>query len=152
MPDTCVVLMKKEIGDIPFMGDFGRLSQDAVFIDRQKHKDAIGALNQAGQIIKERNASVFLYPEGTRTYQTTNDLLPFKKGVFHLAVGSHLPILPIVIESYHSISNFRNFVFRGGDIKVKILPPISTEGLTAADVTDLSGKCYESSKKQQQSK
>ncbi|KAI9345300.1 hypothetical protein BDR26DRAFT_856702, partial [Obelidium mucronatum] len=117
------------------------MTGDAVFIKRQSHSSAIETITQVGVTVKERNVPIFLFPEGTRSYQTTNELLPFKKGAFHLAVGAQIPIIPIVAESYHSIYSLKNLLFEGGVIKVKVLPPISTEGMDASNVTDLTERC-----------
>ncbi|ORY37700.1 acyltransferase [Rhizoclosmatium globosum] len=141
IPQETIVLAKDEFKKIPIIGTFMSMVRDIVFLKRQAHTTAIETMNQVGLIVKERNAPVQLFPEGTRTYQTTNDLLPFKKGGFHLAVGGQMPIVIIVAESYHSIYNLKNFWFEGGTIKLKVLPPIPTKGLTTADVGPLAEKC-----------
>lgn len=41
-----------------------------------------------------------MYPEGTRSHQSDNTLLPFKKGAFHLAVQGQMPLVPIVVSTY----------------------------------------------------
>lgn len=45
-------------------------------------------------------SSLWIFPEGTRTLRPEIDLLPFKKGAFHLAVQSGVPIVPVVCENY----------------------------------------------------
>lgn len=42
--------------------------------------------------------SLWVFPEGTRSNLPFPDLLPFKKGAFHLAVQAQVPIVPVVCE------------------------------------------------------
>ncbi|KAJ3205868.1 1-acylglycerol-3-phosphate O-acyltransferase [Dinochytrium kinnereticum] len=72
---------------------------------------------------------LFMFPEGTRSHQTTNDLLPFKKGAFQLAVQGQMPIVPIVVNSYQDMYSSKQFYFRGGEMRIK--------GLTSSDIDDL---------------
>ena len=60
-----------------------------------------------------------MYPEGTRSHQIDNSLLPFKKGAFHLAIQGSIPIIPIVTSSYHPFYNENLFLFESGVIKIK---------------------------------
>lgn len=42
-----------------------------------------------------RGMPVLLFPEGT--YSGGKELLPFKRGAFHLAIESHVPLVPVLI-------------------------------------------------------
>lgn len=42
---------------------------------------------------------LWVFPEGTR--HNTNEIHPFKKGAFHLAIDNQLPILPVVFSQYY---------------------------------------------------
>ncbi|ETE63601.1 1-acyl-sn-glycerol-3-phosphate acyltransferase beta [Ophiophagus hannah] len=83
---------------------------------------------------------IWIYPEGTRNMN--GDLLPFKKGAFHLAIQTQVPIIPVVYSSFSSFYNPEKKMFTSGKIKVEIFPPISTKGLTSEDVDDLAKQCY----------
>lgn len=78
-----------------------------------------------------------MFPEGTRSYSSTPVLLPFKKGAFHLAVDAQVPIVPVVAANYADILSVRERRFRSGTVRVKILPPVKTEGLKPEDVEAL---------------
>lgn len=67
--------------------------------------------------MKARNQSVWLFPEGTRSMRQYHDMLPFKKGAFHLAVNAQVQIVPVVVENYWKL--YRKGVFESGVIKVK---------------------------------
>jgi len=68
------------------------------------------------------------------------DLLPFKKGAFHLAIQAQLPILPIVSQGYSHIYDSSKRSFPGGELEIRVLEPIPTKGLTTDDVNDLMDK------------
>ena len=74
--------------------------------------------NVSNQMQKDK-VGLWIYPEGTRSHQTTDALLPFKKGAFHIAVSGGIPIVPVVISSYHNVYNSRVWRFDGGRIKIK---------------------------------
>ena len=124
----------------------------AVFVDRGNNARAVRSLTAAGEIMKERHSSLWLFPEGTRSMRPYPDMLPFKKGAFHTAIQAQVPIVPVVCENYWRL--YRKGVFETGTLKVKggsydsthpaipaldrlsytVLPPVPTTGLTAADV------------------
>ena len=56
---------------------------------------AAAKLNLATQTLKEEKTKLWIFPEGTRNGDKNIEMLPFKKGAFHVAVNSNLPILPI---------------------------------------------------------
>ncbi|KKY23839.1 putative 1-acylglycerol-3-phosphate acyltransferase [Phaeomoniella chlamydospora] len=135
-PKYCSVTAKKSLKNVPFLGWFMSLS-GTVFLDRARREQALKAFEGAAREMKEHKQSVYIFPEGTRSYAKEPSLLPFKKGAFHLAVQAGVPIIPVVSENYSKILNVKDLRFNPGQIRVKVLPPIPTEGLTAADVDTL---------------
>ncbi|KAF5369610.1 hypothetical protein D9757_001070 [Collybiopsis confluens] len=126
MPKRTSIMAKKSLQYTP-LGPF-MLMSGAVFIDRGNNARAVRSLDAAGQLMKARKISLWMYPEGTRNLSQEPDMLPFKKGAFHLAVQSGIPIVPIVTENYWRI--YREGVFGRGLIKVR-------EGMTVDDVPEL---------------
>ncbi|KAG5991606.1 hypothetical protein E4U52_003475 [Claviceps spartinae] len=135
-PKWCSVTAKSDLKKVPFLGWFMRLS-GSIFIDRKNSKDARDAMAGAAREIQIKRQSVYMFPEGTRSYAKDPVLLPFKKGAFHLAVQAGVPIVPCVVANYSHILHLKTMVFRSGRIPVKVLEPIPTKGLTAADVDEL---------------
>ncbi|KAJ5151165.1 1-acyl-sn-glycerol-3-phosphate acyltransferase [Penicillium canariense] len=135
-PPYCSVTAKKSLRNVPFLGWFMALSR-TVFIDRANRENAMKAFDGAVEEMRTYRQSVFIFPEGTRSYSDEPMLLPFKKGAFHLAVKAGVPIVPVVTENYSHIMSPRNLRFNAGSIKVKVLPPIITKDLTPADVDQL---------------
>ncbi|KKA26835.1 hypothetical protein TD95_000763 [Thielaviopsis punctulata] len=132
-PRHCSITAKASLRRVPVLGWFMSLS-GAIFIDRKNTKDARSAVASAGQEMKRRNQSVYMFAEGTRSYSKEPTLLPFKKGAFHLAVEAGVPIVPCVVANYSHILYAKDWVFNAGKIPIKILDPIPTKGLTTEDV------------------
>ncbi|KAK2589397.1 1-acylglycerol-3-phosphate O-acyltransferase, partial [Conoideocrella luteorostrata] len=117
-PKWCSVTAKSDLKHIPFLGWFMRLS-GSIFIDRKNSKDARDAMAGAAQEIQTKRQSVYMFPEGTRSYAKEPVLLPFKKGAFHLAVQAGVPIVPCVVANYSHVLHLKTMVFRSGKIPVK---------------------------------
>ncbi|KAK0723105.1 hypothetical protein B0T26DRAFT_750416 [Lasiosphaeria miniovina] len=135
-PKYCSMTGKASLRRTPFLGWFMSLS-GAIFLDRANSQSARSTMNAAANEIRSNRQSVYIFPEGTRSYSKDPVLLPFKKGGFHLAVQAQVPIIPIVVANYSHILWIRGLLFKSGRIPVKVLDPISTTGLTAADVDEL---------------
>ena len=80
-----------------------------------------------------------LFPEGTRNSAGGGSLLPFKKGAFHVALDIGVPILPMVVSEYDFLGpdGARTEKFTSGNVTIKILPPIQTEGVRKDQIDDL---------------
>lgn len=119
-------IAKKELFKIPL---FGKAMQGAGYIeiDRQNHEKAIRSLDLAAQKIRE-GKSVMTFPEGTRSKDGT--LKPFKQGMFHLAIKSGVPIIPISIIGAGVIMPKRSLRINPGKITMVIGKPIDVTGYT----------------------
>lgn len=135
-PRYCSVTAKKSLRHVPVLGWFMALS-GTVFLNRAKKEQALKAFEGAAIEMREHRQSVYIFPEGTRSYAEEPRLLPFKKGAFHLAVQAGFPILPVVCENYSKVLNIKARRFESGTIRVKVLPPIPTVGLETKNVDDL---------------
>lgn len=135
VPNNCVPIGKKEIVRIPVIG-WWFVAHGAILIDRQNREKAFSELDKAVCIMKEEKISIGILPEGTRNLSGT-DLLPFKKGAFHMAIQAGAPIVPIVFSNFKSLISFENKLLKSGTIYMKALPAVSTTGLTSADTDTL---------------
>ncbi|XP_065099980.1 1-acyl-sn-glycerol-3-phosphate acyltransferase beta [Paramisgurnus dabryanus] len=139
LPDRCTTIAKKElmwagtVGMICWLGGI-------VFINRKKTSDAKNVMCDAANKVLADKIRLWVFPEGTRNQK--GDLLPFKKGAFHLAIQAQVPIIPIVFSSYNNFYKRKEKEFNSGTITLKILPKIETKGLTADDVTSLTDQSY----------
>jgi 1-acyl-sn-glycerol-3-phosphate acyltransferase len=55
-------------------------------VDRKNSKDAVKMMHHVGEDMKRKGVSLWIFPEGTRSLRKEDEMLPFKKGAFHLAV------------------------------------------------------------------
>ncbi|XP_063172329.1 1-acyl-sn-glycerol-3-phosphate acyltransferase beta [Candoia aspera] len=139
LPERCVQIAKKEllytgpVGMVMYLGG-------VIFINRKSTSTAKSVMSGVSQAMVSENVKVWIYPEGTRNMN--GDLLPFKKGAFHLAIQTQVPVIPVVYSSFSSFYNPEKNMFTSGRIQVEILPPISTMGLTAQDIDELTNQCY----------
>jgi len=154
-PRYCSVTAKSSLARTPFLGWFMSLS-GTVFIDRADSKGARKVFDGAAEEMKRWKQSVFIFPEGTRSYADGPEMGAFKKGAFHLAVQAGVPVVPVVCANYWGVLSVKEQRFRGGRIPVKsrcmgrmrsracanisclpVLPPIPTTSLTDSDVESL---------------
>jgi lysophosphatidate acyltransferase len=135
-PKYCSITAKSSLRRLPFLGWWMSIS-GSIFIDRKNSRDAREAMQGAAKEIRAKRQSVYMFPEGTRSYAKDPMLLPFKKGAFHLAVQAGVPIVPVVVSNYSHVLYPKAMHFVAGKIPIKVLDPIPTEGLTSADVDEL---------------
>ncbi|RMB93351.1 hypothetical protein DUI87_30045 [Hirundo rustica rustica] len=57
-------------------------------------------------------------------------------------VAENVPVIPVVYSSFTTFYNPKTKLFTSGKIKVEVLPPIETKGMTSDDVTDLTDRCF----------
>ncbi|MFO0728112.1 MAG: lysophospholipid acyltransferase family protein [Myxococcota bacterium] len=119
---TCGVA-KKEIIYYPFFGQFFWLSGHLT-LDRSNNKTAVRALERLVGFVARHKLSVYIWPEGTRSRD--GRLLPFKRGAFHLALATKLPIVPIVLTGTQRAWPHRSLRLFRTTVRVQFLPPIST--------------------------
>ena len=90
-----------------------------VFIDRSNRTNALQAFENAAEEMRREKQSVFIFPEGTRSYAREPSLGGFKKGAFHLAVKAGVEVVPVVAGCYWGVLGGSEGRFRGGTIPVK---------------------------------
>jgi 1-acyl-sn-glycerol-3-phosphate acyltransferase len=123
---TCGVA-KKEIVYYPFLGQFFWLAGHLT-IDRGNNARAVASLKHLVEFVTKNRLSIWIWPEGTRS--KSGRLLPFKKGPFHLAVATKLPIVPVVIRGTQHAWPNRTFRLNRATVEIEFLPPISTSHWT----------------------
>ena len=133
-----VTLGKKEIFYFPIFGQWYWLSGN-ILIKREKRSAVIRSMLKVNKALTKKNRSILIMPEGTRS--KGKGLAPFKVGAFRTAISTGVPIVPIVVSDWYQNVDVNKF--SAGEIKIKILPEISTEGLTSEDALELSNKTRE---------
>ena len=79
--------------------------------------------------------SFLIFPEGTRS--KTDDLLPFKKGGFVMALKAQAPIVPIAVRGGRAALRKGSWIIRPVTVRIRVGPPIETSDFTAGQRDEL---------------
>src|SRR5437660_10266130 len=89
------MVAKKELLKAPILG-VGMGFVNVIAIDRSNRERAVESLKIATKRLRS-GISFGVCPEGTRA--RPGEMLPFKKGAFHMAVEAGVPIVPIALKN-----------------------------------------------------
>lgn len=121
------LVAKKELLKVPVLGQ-GMSFVNIIAIDRSNPERGRASMKKARDVMHD-GYSFGVFVEGTRAIP--GELLPFKKGAFHLAIQTESPIVPVAIKNTDWMMGKKTGVAFAGLIEMKLLPPIETRGLTA---------------------
>ncbi len=134
VPGSLRMVSKAGLMQIPVVGPAMERA-GFIAVDRKNRPKAIKQL----ELAKERllsGISIWMAPEGTRSRD--GELLPFKKGGFHLAMSLSLPIVPVFIEGSRDVMPADSLSINTNKaITVHFCEPISTKGLEKSDMAAL---------------
>lgn len=133
LPKNTVTIGKKSLKWIPFFGQLYWLAGN-ILIDRKNSGRALGTIAQAANAIKRRDISIWLFPEGTRSYG--RGLLPFKRGAFHTAIRAGADIVPVCVSNLHGKIKMNRW--NNGILLVEMLNPIKIDAFGKDTVSQLS--------------
>lgn len=129
-------LGKASLFRIPVVGWMMRMAGD-IPVERGDSDSAKGAMAACGRWLA-RGTPVMLFPEGTRSKD--GQLLPFKDGAFRLAIETGADVLPVAVAGTREALPKHSWKFGRSDGRVTTGTPISTAGMTLADVEGLKGR------------
>jgi 1-acyl-sn-glycerol-3-phosphate acyltransferase len=110
-----VIVMKKELADIPLFGLMTR-RYGVIVVERSAGAKALRAMVAAGKDAVETGRSVIIYPEGTRVRPgETPALRPGFAGLYRALA---LPVVPVAMDSGHLWG--RGVIKRGGVVTFMI--------------------------------
>ncbi len=127
------LVAKKELLKVPVFGQ-GLGFVNIIAIDRTNPERALQSMEKAREVMKQ-GYSFGVFAEGTRAMP--GELLPFKKGAFHLALQTDSPIVPVAIKNTDWLKGTKTGGPYAGGIKRVWLPPIETSGVNADDLMEL---------------
>ena len=133
LPWDLKYLSKASVYDLPVMGWAMRLVDD-IGVVRGDRRSGVKALIEVRRRIRA-GVSVIVFPEGTRS--RTGELLPFKDGMFRLAVDMQVPIQPVAIAGTRAALPPGSLLMGKATAVIRILEPVPTAGLTSQDVPAL---------------
>ncbi len=130
---------KKELFDVPLIGWLMKWAGD-IAVDRSSKRSRAMVLIDAAEYLRQ-DCSVMFFPEGTRS--ADGQLGRFNAGAFHLAIREGIPVLPLVIEGTSDALPKKSWRFNNpGPIRLKVLPPVSPDGLTKDDAIMLTDQVH----------
>ncbi len=133
IPQPLHFVFKKELARIPVFG-WALLALGQIMVDRADRRQSRLSLD-AGLSGLSGSNSVLVYPEGSRSRDGL--LQPFKKGGFHMALRAGLPIVPVRVSGSREIVAAGTLRVRPGTVRIDLLPPVATEGMSPADLPAL---------------
>ena len=131
LPGSIRMLAKKELFKIPLLGQ-AMAAAEFPSIDRSNRQNAVRDLDRA-RAMMESGIVLWAAPEGTRS--PDGNLLPFKKGCFHLALDTEAVIVPVAIRGIHRVLPARSMQINlGQPVDVRVGTPIDTAGKSKEDL------------------
>jgi 1-acyl-sn-glycerol-3-phosphate acyltransferase len=130
------ILYKHEIDQIPVLARAFRLG-GFIPIDRRRKEAAMRSIEAGAQSIRSGN-SFLIFPEGTRS--RTDDLLPFKKGGFLMALKAQAPIVPVAVQGGRAAMRKGSWIIRPVTVDIRVGRPIETAGLGTEQRDQLIGQ------------
>lgn len=130
------IIAKKELLNVPIFGQ-GMGFVNVIAIDRSNPEKAIESIEKTRKLLSE-GYSVGFFAEGTRAMP--GELLPFKKGAFHLALQTQTPIVPVAIKNTDWMMGKNCGTAYPGTIQMIFLPPVDVQGYEVEDISKLLNK------------
>ena len=107
-----------------------------VFVKRDDIRASVKALNDATAIV-ESGKSFVIFPEGTRYKGEEGGAGEFKAGAFRIAIKTGAPVVPVAISGARGLFEAHGNRATPGSIRIRILPPIRTVGMSKAEQKQL---------------
>ncbi|MGH9356054.1 MAG: lysophospholipid acyltransferase family protein [Terriglobia bacterium] len=125
-----LILAKEEFFRMPVLGRAMRL-RGFIPVDRSSRERSARAIDRGVTALRAGH-SFLVFPEGTRS--ADGKLLPFKKGVFAMAVRAGAAIVPVSISGSHKVMAKGQMAIRPGVVRIIFHEPVQTVGHSSQDV------------------
>ena len=123
------ILYKAELDAIPLLARAFRVG-GFIPVDRRNKEAALRSIEAGAASLRSGN-TFLIFPEGTRS--RTDELLPFKKGGFIMAIKGQAPILPVAVQGGRDAMRKGSRIVRPVTVSIRVGEPIETAGLTLQD-------------------
>lgn len=125
-------IAKKELLKAPILG-YGMGFVNVIAIDRSNRERAVETMKVATDRLRS-GVSFMVCPEGTRAQP--GEMLPFKKGAFHMAVQAAVPIIPIALKNSDVLMGKGAGELWPGTIDMVMMPPVDTSWVKSDEDLD----------------
>jgi 1-acyl-sn-glycerol-3-phosphate acyltransferase len=123
------ILYKREIDGIPILARAFRIA-GFIPVDRRNKEVAMRSIETGAASIRAGN-SFLIFPEGTRS--PTDELLPFKKGGFIMAIKAEAPVVPVAVQGGRAAMQRGSWIIRPVTVSVRVGRPVETAGTPLDD-------------------
>ena len=118
---------KKELLKAPILG-YGMGFVNIIAIDRSNRERAVETIRIATERLRS-GISFGVCAEGTRALP--GEMLPFKKGAFHMAVAAGVPIVPIAFKNSDQLMGRGTGEAWPGTIEMMMFQPVQTSWVSS---------------------
>lgn len=126
------IVAKKELLKVPIFG-YGMQWVNVLPIDRSNKTKAMQTMEEAKNRLHS-GYSLGFFAEGTRALP--GELLPFKKGAFHMAAETGARIVPVAMKYSDVLMGKKQGYARPGTLEVVFLPPVAANEKDLEEVRD----------------
>ena len=99
-------------------------------------KDEMAVISQTVEACKQ-GKTLLIFPEGTRYKGEEGGAGEFKQGAFRIAVKTGAPVVPVAITGARALFENNGNLCHPGTVRIKVLPPIQTAGMSRAEQKQL---------------
>lgn len=125
-------VMKKSLMKLPLVG-LACKKAGFIFVDDSTPQAAAKTIEKAKQRLRNGN-SIVIFPEGTRS--KTGQLQKFKKGASQMAIGTHLPIVPVTLNGTYEVMSPNSLLITPHRLEIIIHDPIPVPESRTVDIRD----------------
>jgi 1-acyl-sn-glycerol-3-phosphate acyltransferase len=123
-------LAKLGLFQIPLLG--GHLKRGGhIPVPRTDPRGSVKTMQTAAEVIRNKNISLLVFPEGGRSHHGV--LQAFKEGGAYIAIRAGVPVVPTVLLGSQIVLPYGAGVVEPGVVRLRLLKPIPTTGLTLKD-------------------
>jgi len=130
------ILYKTELDRIPLLARAFRLG-GFIPVDRRNKEAAMRAIDAGARSIRAGN-SFLIFPEGTRS--GNDQLLPFKKGGFIMAIKAQAPVVPVAVQGGRDAMRRGSWIIWPVTVTIRLGVPVPTVGLNLVERDALIGR------------
>jgi 1-acyl-sn-glycerol-3-phosphate acyltransferase len=123
-------LAKLGLFQIPLLGGHLRRAGH-IPVPRDDPRGSVKTMQLAAEVIQKKKISLLVFPEGGRSHHGV--LQSFKEGGAYIAIRAGVPVVPMVLIGTQMVLPYGGGIVEPGTVKLRILKPIATDGLTLKD-------------------
>jgi 1-acyl-sn-glycerol-3-phosphate acyltransferase len=130
---------KQGLFRIPFLGTHLQRAGHIPVL-RGDARASLKSMSDGARLIRERNVSVLLFPEGGRS---VDHLSEFREGTAYVAIKAAVPAVPIGLQGMRSILRMHTACVYPGTVHLRVGDAIDTSHLTIRDREALTSELHD---------